>query len=205
MNRRTVLDKLQSLINSILALDEHSMKQLVELEGKTLRLSISDFSRDICLRIVADGIEFDSGIDEFDVSIHGKAIALMGLLTAGKGGASFPKDITLQGDIHFAQQIQAIAREMDIDWEELLSRYVGDIAAHQMGRAIKTGVRAAKDIFQSLQNSSSEYLRYEAEVLPDQGLIDEFSRDVETLRDDTERLSQRVQRLQNRVSKKVDD
>ena len=193
---------ISSAINSLIAQDEHCLRQLHAVQGKTLKIEVTDFSQSFTIRMVTDGIQFESALEDIDVCIQGKAMSLLGMVTAEKTGGSFPKDITLIGDIHLAQQIQTIAKDIEIDWEELLSHYVGDIAAHQMGRVINTGLSNIRDIMTSLKNSSSEYLRFEAEILPDQGLIDEFSRDVESLRDDTERLKSRVQRLERKLTQK---
>ena len=181
------------------------MKQLVELEGKTLRLSISDFSRDICLRIVADGIVFDSDIDEFDVSIHGKAIALMGLLTAGKGGGKFSPKISPYKVIF---TLLNRSRPLPERWILIGKNYYPAMSVTSQpikwDAPLKPVCERRKISFNRCKTAAVNTCVMKPRFCLIQGLIDEFSRDVETLRDDTERLSQRVQRLQNRVSKKVD-
>ena len=51
----------------------------------------------------------------------------------------------------------------------------------------------------------SEYLRFEVEMLPDELLINEFNKEVDYLRDETELISKRIDKLNNIFSKNRKD
>ena len=51
----------------------------------------------------------------------------------------------------------------------------------------------------------SEYLRFEVEMLPDELLINEFNKEVDCLRDETELISKRIDKFNNFLSKNSKD
>jgi len=51
----------------------------------------------------------------------------------------------------------------------------------------------------SLQDNLGEYLKYETNSVPARFEIDQFQREVDTLRDDVERLEARIQRITSTV------
>ena len=61
------------------------------------------------------------------------------------------------------------------------------------------GLRKAEgftsNIAEKMMLDISEYLRFEIEMLPDELLVDEFSKEVDSLRDETELISKRVEKL----------
>jgi ubiquinone biosynthesis protein UbiJ len=89
-------------------------------------------------------------------------------------------------------------RRLDLDWEEELSRWLGDSLARKLGNLGRRSARVARESVQTLAMDLSEYLRFEKQALPDRTEVDEFNADVDTLRNDVERLKARINRLQAR-------
>jgi ubiquinone biosynthesis protein UbiJ len=56
----------------------------------------------------------------------------------------------------------------------------------------------------SAGDNLSEYLRFEIELLPDRLLVNEFNNGVDAVRDDTERLQQRIARLDKKLRREPD-
>ena len=84
------------------------------------------------------------------------------------------------------------------DLEEELSFFVGDITANGIGKfSSKTNrwISRSKNI---LEENISEFLQEERKILPSKYEFNNFTKDVNTLRDDIERIEIRIrQTLQN--------
>ena len=76
-----------------------------------------------------------------------------------------------------------------------MSRWLGDTLAHKMGNLVRTTINLARDSKRTLELDISEYLRYEKEILPEQSEVDDYIAAIDELRNDTERLQLRVDRL----------
>lgn len=84
---------------------------------------------------------------------------------------------------------------LDLDWEERLSTFVGDAPAYAIGNAARTFDAWARRTGALAMCDFSEYVREEAKLAPGGGEVREFLGAVDAVRDDVERLGQRVQRL----------
>lgn len=188
-----LLDSAEKMLNRIISLDEATQISLTTLAGKIIEVDALDTGFVLFIMPSADGVKLAFNYtDKPDVAIKAKPSALLGMLTAEKFGAG---DVEINGNVGLAQKFQSILRSMEIDWEEYLSQYVGDITAHQMGniaRRMQSFVRATA---KTIGLDVSEYLRYEKEVVVDESELDVFIDAVDQLRNDVERLQQRIQRL----------
>jgi len=104
--------------------------------------------------------------------------------------------VTIEGDVETGQAFKAILDEMDIDWEEQLSRLTGDVMAHQLGNTARRAAGVLRDGRRTLERDIGEYLQEELRVLPTRIEAENFSADVSRLRMDTDRLAARIKRLQ---------
>lgn len=137
---------------------------------------------------------------EVDATIHGSPMALMRLSTSVDSGATLlSSDIDIDGDMRVAEAFSNILKEVDIDWEELLSKLVGDIIAHQAGQVVRSGSDWFKQSVDAMQRNTSEYLSEESQLTPAEAELSYYMDQVDTLRADTERLTARVQRLNTQL------
>ena len=82
----------------------------------------------------------------------------------------------------------------------VLSKLVGDVAAHQIGR-FQRGVRDwGRQTGETLLRDGAEYLQQEAQALPPRHAVEQFLSAVDVLREDADRLAARVDRLRRRLS-----
>jgi ubiquinone biosynthesis protein UbiJ len=105
----------------------------------------------------------------------------------------------ISGDLGVAQQVQQIIARLDIDWEEMASRAVGDAAARKLGLLVRDTRAWLRDATRSMAANFSEYVRYETETVPERDQVETFMHQVDVLRADTDRLSERVKRLRQRL------
>jgi ubiquinone biosynthesis protein UbiJ len=116
----------------------------------------------------------------------------------------FEGRVRVEGDTALAQHFGTILADLDIDWEEQLSKLTGNIVAHEVGRVARTAAGYADRMRATLEQNLREYLQEEARVLPTRFEIREFLDAVDVLRDDVERLGARIERLQRHTGKAGD-
>lgn len=104
--------------------------------------------------------------------------------------------VSIRGDADFARTISELANELRWDLEEELAPWLGDIAAVRVARAAKALASSASKSAKKLAENLAEYWLEENPTLMYRRAGDDFAADVARLRDDVERLSKRIERLQ---------
>jgi len=132
--------------------------------------------------------------------IKGDSISLLTLITAtNKTDALFNSNLTLSGNTDTAQELQAILSGLDIDWEEKLSHWVGDIAAHQLGNQTRSLLRWSQQTLNSLILDTEEYLHEESRSMPPRLELESFYQDIEHLTVETDRIAAKLQRIKDNM------
>lgn len=119
----------------------------------------------------------------------------LNLIEALAGRESAWRSAEVQGDTEFAAAISQVAANLRWDAEEDLSRVVGDVAAHRLARAGRSAAAWPAQAARSLAANTAEYLTEEAQVLVTPLQATGFVQEVDELRDATERLEKRIERL----------
>ena len=108
------------------------------------------------------------------------------------------REIEMQGDAELAQEIAFLARNLAWDFEEDLSKVVGDIAAHRIAGAARGFVRWNREAALRTAQAAAEYWTEESPLVASRVKVESFARDVSELRDAIDRLGKRVERLEGR-------
>jgi len=170
---------------------QHDLKQLngkvIALELKELPLKLYFLPQDGKLKVRSDHH------GSLDMTVRAASFAL--LEAALKRGETPPRGIELNGDAETAQTFSRLLKQADLDWEELLSRYLGDVAAHQIGSLARGFMRWGKDAASRLGQDMAEYLVYESAMLPPRHEVESFLDEVDKLKSDVDRLAARLQRF----------
>ena len=193
-----LLPPLESLINRYLKLDEQALSQLQQLAGKTFKLEIEDWGIVFFILITPQGIQLQQHINTPpSTTIRGKLNGLFKLsLAKGSNTALFDNKIAVEGDLNAGEALRHIFTAIDIDWEEQLSKLVGDIAAYKIGTAVHAVGNAFKKAQKTLGLNIKDFLQLEINALPLRKDVNHFMDAVTTLRFDVDRLEARLHRLQ---------
>lgn len=105
------------------------------------------------------------------------------------------REIEMQGDMEFAQEISFLFRHLTWDVEEDLSKVVGDIAAHRMVGAARSLGRWGREAALRTAQGAAEYWTEESPLIASRVKVEDFVRGVADLRDAVERLDKRIERL----------
>jgi ubiquinone biosynthesis protein UbiJ len=185
------------LLNGILQRDTDLLDQLQPLAGKVVAVDITNIKRTLYVLLGADGIDLQRHYEgTVNVSVRGNFAAFRRMALANRNGhIAGAAEVEISGDLALAQQLQNLAAAADVDWEELLSRYIGDIAAHKLGNVGRGLLRWSGSARVSLFENLSEILRIEKRMVTEKNDLSSFFDAVDSLRTDTDRLQERLRRL----------
>lgn len=130
-----------------------------------------------------------------DATIKGTPMALA---SAGIGGNT--RDIQLSGDLQLARAFETLLKNIEIDWEEILSHCTGDIIAFRIGEMVRGLGHWGRQSAQAFADDLRDYLQIETRQLPLPDEVNTFNRSVDDLRAAVERFELRVLRLKGRLS-----
>lgn len=111
--------------------------------------------------------------------------------------------VKIEGDADFAKTISEVVMHLQWDAEEDLAPLIGDIAAVRLVQFARASLHNAKVSSQSFIDSVAEYLLEEQPVLLRRQKRLEFSVQVMTVRDDTERLAKRIALLEKQYQEQA--
>jgi ubiquinone biosynthesis protein UbiJ len=102
------------------------------------------------------------------------------------------REIEMKGDMELAHEVSFLARHLTWDYEEDLSRVVGDIAAHRMAEGFRAVAHWSKEAGLRTAQGAAEYWTEESPLIASRIKVEDFVRDVSELRDAVERLEKRI-------------
>ncbi|MEG3768342.1 ubiquinone biosynthesis accessory factor UbiJ [Alteromonas sp. 14N.309.X.WAT.G.H12] len=196
----------ETVINRYVFLDPQSVERLRPLADKRLYVFIAGtpmaFSLVFSQRIdmLVEQQAYDEVVKQLDsqsccvkVALDilpelQKTSRLTALIQEGK--------LSVEGDLGIAQQASQLFQGLDIDYEELVSRYTGDIAANQLfatAASVKNRLDTLADnIKAGLRNGLTE----EKQIGVPSLALAHFADEVSDLRDDTDRFAARLAHLE---------
>lgn len=182
--------------NRALDLDEDARNRFIQLSGKVIGLDIKGL--DLCLFLMPalDGVKIAGEYDgEVDAWIRGAPFSLLHTAMTHERDRFLSGDVEIDGDMDLGQKVQNVLRHFQFDWEEILSKGVGDIAAHQIGNTLHSLFDWGAYAIDAIARDSAEYAQEERRDIVGRYEMDQFNSKVDTIRMDVERIEQRINRL----------
>lgn len=192
-------------INQLLKLDPQSQLKLKKLAGKQLKVSIRElpwpllfsFSQQVDV-LAEQTIDHTQQSQAADCHIELALETLPELQDSSKISQLIKQNkLLLEGDIHVAQGFSALIKELDIDWEEQLSHYTGDVLAHQTFASMKSVFLSAQQNMQQFGASLSDSLMQDEGLTIRATQLEEYCQQVNELRSAAQRLDARLKLLEN--------
>ncbi len=195
------ISQIERLISKALSMDEETLCSLGTLEDKVIAFEFINTNLTVFLFPSANGLAICTTYeDKPNVLIKGTPTNFIMMMASSKQkSGGLPTDMQIIGDISLAQRFQDIMQNIEIDLEEPLSKWVGDTMAYQIGKFVRGVRRFTLNTSKTLAMDISEYLRFEINMLPDDLLVEEFSKEVDVLKEDVDRFEQRVNKLEKRI------
>jgi ubiquinone biosynthesis protein UbiJ len=194
----SLLAGLEAALNRYLRLDPDAMVRMAALQQRCIAIELTPLQLTLYVVPGANGVQLRSQAEsEPDTVLRGTPLGLAQLgLGSQSGKTLFSGSVTIEGDVETGQAFKAVLDEMDIDWEEQLSRLTGDVVAHQLGNTARRAASALRHGRHTLEQDIGEFLQEELRVLPTRIESENFSAYVVRLGMDTDRLAARIRRLQ---------
>lgn len=212
---------LEAALNRALALDPDTREALRPLDGRTVALRLEPSAQPpaddgaqaappLALQLRVDGEALRVGpVDPErvpDLGVRSSAGSLLGfglrtvlprlLGTAQDDADAAPiGQLRIEGDAELARRLQRMAERFDPDWQKPFADVFGDVLGVQIANGIAAALRGARAGARSVAGSAAEYVTEESRDVVPRAELDAFHDDVDTLRDDSERLIARVARL----------
>lgn len=182
---------LQTLINHYIALDKEIEQKLKPLGGKILEVHVKKtpfhygflFTKNNIEIIAADKITADA-------SISGDLVTFLRVFKSSS--LSDMSKLTMTGDQAFSENAYHVLHDLDIDWEEVLSHYTGDVIAHKIGQCVQGLQKWFHRGTDSFKLSLTEYLQEELRYFPSAAEMNDFMDEVDELKHSLERLTMRL-------------
>lgn len=177
-------------LNHLLQDARWARSRLAPFVGKALRLTLPPLKLDLVVN--QEGMFAPIELEKFDVEISFPADAPMLALA---GAENLYKAANISGSAEFADALGFVMRNLRWDFEEDLSRYVGDIAAHRVAGLFTTFDAWQRQARQNLAENLAEYLTEEQPTLAKAEAVKTFGQEIDRLRNDLQQLDQRVSLL----------
>jgi ubiquinone biosynthesis protein UbiJ len=202
--RQFFANTLEKAINTWLGLDAESSVQLHKLAGKIVAIRLTGTGLHFNLVFLAHKVQVD--MDDLlvaDTTITGTPLRLLHLSFAPVKQRQhfFADDVSITGNLDLGQQVIDLFDRLDIDWEEITARFVGDVPAHHIGKLVKKVKEFTQQTQQVMTQQVSEFIHEEIPLFPPVEALKDFFQEIDTVRLDADRLEARIKRLQDNVAR----
>jgi ubiquinone biosynthesis protein UbiJ len=189
---------LEAALNRALALDPDTRDGLRALDGRSVALHVA--SPNLALQVTVAGDRLQIGpvaaASEPDLSVRSTLGGLIAQLPFFRNDHAPPVGkLRIEGDADLARRLQRLAERFDPDWQQPFATVFGDVLGVQIANAVRAALRHARDAGGAFAANAAEYVTEESRDVVGRDELNAFFDDVDTLRDDVERVAVRVARL----------
>lgn len=196
---------LEAMVNTALKYDPGSRLALEKLGGQVLAVESTVPEFELFIASGPEGLRVMGACGEtVTTRLRGPLPALLQLAVADTTTLA-DSGVEVLGSTGLLTNLQRIAANLDIDWEEALSQLLGDVAGHQLAEHLRVRFRWLGGRLSSGQRLLSEYLTEELRSLPSKPDLEGFFSQVDELRLGADRLAARVAQLQQSLDQRALD
>jgi ubiquinone biosynthesis accessory factor UbiJ len=141
----------------------------------------------------------DPAANPVDARITGSPFALLALARSATQASPGIARATVSGDAEIANLYRQLFSAARPDFEEELSRLVGDLPARRLSQWARHATGWMRRTRRTVGENIAEYLQEESRDLVNGYELDEFLRGVDTVRETVDRVEARLSRLEQRV------
>lgn len=196
------LTSLNRAVNAYLKADPESPRRLKKLAGKTIAVELQPFALTFFCCFNENGVDIKQDVlEEAHAKITGTPLRLLGvMLTRTHRQQFFEEDVVITGNAEIAQEVVTLFDQIQIDWEEHLSRFIGDAPAYHFGKLLNSAGNWFCHADDTLSKNMDEYLHEEAKIAPPIPEVEDFCEDVDQLRMSSDRLEAKIHQLQTELA-----
>jgi ubiquinone biosynthesis accessory factor UbiJ len=184
---------IEGALGQAIEMDPAAATRLKALDGRVVKLVLERLGIDLFfigqgerLVVVAESQR------QADTVIQGSPSALLAMAVPDWRAPG--SGVRIEGDAGSAQALEKLLKQLDPDFEALLSRHLGDVLGHQVWRLLRDAGGMARHGARTAGDQLARYLREESGLLVTREEMTAFSRDVDELREAADRLEARLRR-----------
>ncbi len=188
---------IETALNKLLTLDNTSQQRMSLLVGHTVGVEVTELKQPLFFNFSEHRVEV-LGQYEGDVAVQLilDFNALMILKNNGDINELIKSDqLIINGDIKILQSFADLLTKLDIDWEEHLSTYTGDVLAFKVSQGFNKLKKTVTHQTKKTQMNAKAYLTEEARLVLGKLEFIHFSDQVSDLSNQTDLLAQQINQL----------
>ena len=189
-------ERIEAVLNRQAAASPRAGELLAALAGRRLVVTVRHTPWQIAFRSDGNALLLSrdaSGAS--DAKISGSPLNLLALAGDSPETVIRRGDVTIEGDAQIANQFRELGALLRPDFEEELSRLVGDVPAYQLGLVARASLSWLRQSASTAGSNVAEYLAHERRDLVPQAEAAEFLHGVDQLRESVDRLEARIAAL----------
>jgi ubiquinone biosynthesis protein UbiJ len=188
---------LETALNRLVDLDPDTREDLRALEGRRIALALEQPPLALELT-VANGRLVVGPVrgEEPDLGIRATLAGVLSQLPPFRRDDAPPVGkVHISGDADLARRLQQLAQRFDPDIEKPFSDLLGPVFGPQLARVLREALRDGVAAGRRFARDGADFLTEESRDLVGRAELAAFCDDVDSLRDDAERLLARATRL----------
>jgi ubiquinone biosynthesis accessory factor UbiJ len=188
-----LLRPFEEMLNRRISGSSRARAMLAALPGRSLELRFSATPLRIRLAESSGTLTLRAaGEETADAVIEGTPLSFLRLATGDAARSIRAGGMDVRGDAEVAEGFRRLLEVARPDFEEELSRFTGDAAAHYLAGFARDAAAFGRRAGDTLARNTAEYLTEESRDLPVRVEVEEFLEDVDRLRESVDRLESRV-------------
>lgn len=183
----------EKVLNPLISMDPDAQARLQRLQGKQLALCLRGLGLRLVLTAQPNGIWLNSHQETVDCAVTTELSVLQQLSDPSQLTRLIREDkLQIDGDLQTLQQFSQFFQQLDPDWQETLSAYIGDAAAHKVAKAIAALQQSIRSYLAQAGQTVQELAQDELRLTPVDAEVRQFSREVSALAGRTELLQRQL-------------
>jgi len=204
--RRLAGRALETALNHTLSLDPDTQQRLIALNGRRVLLHLRGPEIALAITVKEGRLEVgppDENASGSQLRVAATPGSLLAMLFERDDDGISPGKVEIAGDAELARRLEKLATTFAPDFEEAFARTFGDVLGVPIAKAVRKALSHAKETATHLTEDSADWLREESRLALAPGEVEGFLDGVDTLRERSDRLESRVQRLVRRLQDHV--
>jgi ubiquinone biosynthesis protein UbiJ len=202
----------EALFNRNIAASTEARSLARRLEGRSLLVEV-DHMMKVRASVFNGGLALLNGNDGVDTSpadgaadgaaadavISGSAPALLQLMRGDGPSVASRAGVQIRGDAEVANLFRQLFAAAKPDFEEELSRWIGDMPARRLSQVARSVRSWARRTRRTAGENIAEYLQEEGRDLISKPEHEEFLHGVDTVREAADRIEARLKSIEQRI------
>lgn len=185
-------------LNHLIGQNSWARVHLLPFAGKVVRLSMPPFEAD--LTVLEDGgLAIAGEAASADATISVSFMAGLRILARDETAS---KQVSMEGETELALALAKVLQNMRWEYEEDLSKLIGDVSAEKLAEFGRRTMGEAKAQSVNVIEMLVEYWQEEQPLIAKKRHVECFVKEVDILRNDVERLAKRLEKLEQTVAAK---